>query len=374
MESQLRYQSKDKPIALIAPLNWGLGHACRDIPVIYHLKNKGYRVIAVTEEPLTSLIKKSVPDIETDLFKGPKIVYSKKSRQIARLILQIPSFIIWLQKEKRRTKELVEIYNPKIIVSDNRYGVRNKKTINILITHQLMIKTPKLLKPFEYPLHKIVNFLISKFDKCWIPDNSKENSLAGDLVYKYPLPNNCHLTGTLSRFNSAIVLKPLKEKEAEVIKKYDVAVILSGPQPQKSIFKAAIKKIFKKSDYKVLMVTGEPHSKTSKLCNNIYEIPHLSDALFKLLLQNNIVIISRSGYTTIMDLWYFNKSAILVPTPGQTEQEYLAELHKKRHTIITQKKLQNIDDQTLISYHHNKRAENNAQNRSQNYNNTFIIN
>ncbi|MDR2928566.1 MAG: hypothetical protein LBV41_10300 [Cytophagaceae bacterium] len=318
-------------VILICPLYWGLGHASRDIPVIRRLLKHNYRVIVAGEQPVLDLVSAEFPCIETELLQGKHILYSKGNSQTLQLLRQLPSALLWVYREKKLTAELVKKYNPVCIISDNRYGVRHPKVKSVIITHQLMLKLPRLRKWFEKPVNSLIKRLVSQFDLCWIPDNLPPYSLAGDLAHKYPLPANARFTGALSRFMDAYPSCFSSEK-------YDVLVIISGPEPQRTLLQTMLIEKLSSENVKCLMVAGTlKEQDVPPSPSNIKIVPHLESSALAGYIANTPIVISRSGYTTIMDLWFLQKSAVLIPTPGQTEQEYLAKRsHLFYHTFLSQ--------------------------------------
>jgi UDP:flavonoid glycosyltransferase YjiC (YdhE family) len=321
---------------LVCPLNWGLGHATRDIPIIRRLQLMGYKVIVATESPLKELLKEAVPGLIFEDFPGPVITYSKSNLLIIKLLRQLPFWIKWLKKEQAIIYKLVQKHQPRIILSDNRYGARHPKVRSIIITHQLMIKLPSGLKWAEPLVHRLILNLVNRFDECWIPDFEKGRSLAGDLAHLYPLPTNAHLIGPLSRFMDTPLPKSSPDPH------YECLAVLSGPEPQKSQLKSLLVQKLKQCAFKSLIITGEPNLQQE---NNVYKtnvvnlLPHLNEEKLAQLIVSTPTFIARSGYTTIMDLYYLNKNALLVPTPGQSEQSYLANYHARQHQYITQKNI-----------------------------------
>jgi uncharacterized protein (TIGR00661 family) len=332
-------QSKQKTI-LFCPLHWGWGHMTRDLPLIKAFYDNGHHVIVAASPTLLEWLNTELPQIETTLFKGPEIRYSKKGFAISKFFLQLPNFVGWLSKEKKRTFELTAKFHPDLIVSDNRYGARHPKVFSAIITHQLMIKLPFFLKWLEYPLHLFIKWLIGKFDECWIPDFSKKNSLAGDLVHKYSLPSNAKLIGPLSRFD-----QDNEQKKIRSATRYSVLGIISGPEPQRTILEKKLKIILQNIKGQATIISGKIDGKAEKKSPqpSIRFYGHLPSSEMLSLIDNHQYIIARPGYSTLMDMYFINKQLIMVPTPGQTEQEYLAEYNAKRGYIkIPQAELQNF--------------------------------
>ena len=199
------------------------------------------------------------------------------------------------------------------VISDNRFGLHNQQIPCIYMTHQLLIKTGNWLT--GKIAQKIHWHFIKKYNACWVPDDQM-NGLAGDLSHPPSVPPHTKYIGPLSRF----------EKVPYLNKEYDCLIILSGPEPQRSIFEKIILHDLKNVDGAILLVRGLPGMKEKLIIDNdsVKIVNHLPAADLNNAIQRSQVVISRSGYTTIMDLVKIQQKSILVPTPGQTEQEYLA--------------------------------------------------
>lgn len=321
---------------LFCPLDWGMGHATRITPIIKSYIDEGFNPIVATSETLIPYFEDIFPNIETTIFEGPKIKYQKGKSFTLKAITQIPNWVRWIFLEKKRCKQLVGKYNPILIISDNRYGARNKSCYSTIITHQPFVILPKKIRFLEPLTHAFINFLITKFDQCWIPDFPKERSLTGKLTQKKALPKNAKHIGILSRF----MILPTKYKNKKSTLNSDILVILSGPEPQKSILKTKLIDALKYyTEKKIIFVLGEPDSIPNKIIeqkHNIVFYNHLSLELFYEAINNTKNIISRAGYSSIMDYHFLDKNAILIPTPGQTEQEYLGHHLSTTFPIIIQ--------------------------------------
>lgn len=304
---------------LIAPLDWGLGHATRCIPIIrYLLERKCEVVIAADGRPLL-LLQKEFPLLEFVVMPGYNISYPKNGSMVLKMASQIPKILSGIKREHQQLKKIVNEKKIDAVISDNRFGLWSSEVPCAFITHQLMIKSPF----GENLIHKLNKNYISKYSECWIPDCERENSLSGDLSHKFPLPKNAKYIGLLSRFFDGAQ----KDKA-----KYDLLVILSGPEPQRTLFE---KKIIgqlttfslkrKEAVGKVLIVQGITEKKERRNVSESVEIvSHLtSEELQKEILSSEIIL-CRPGYSSVMDLAVLCKKAIFIPTPGQTEQEYLA--------------------------------------------------
>ncbi len=315
---------------LICPLDWGLGHATRCIPVIRILLQKGAEVIIAVDNRPFDLFKKEFPALEFIRFKGYNIHYPDSGSMMFKMLFSIPEILKGIKAEHRTLEKIIAEKKINAVISDNRFGCWNKNIKSIFITHQLMIKSPVA----EKLLHRINLSYIKNYDECWVPDTAGENNLSGDLSHKYPLPKNTFFIGALSRFpviareerpKQSLNLTDLKQNETGN-NIYDVTAIISGPEPQRSIFEKKITEQLLKTNLKALVVCGITEGEIKKESkNNIEFISHLATNEMQEAILNSKIIIARSGYSTIMDLATLGKKAIFVPTPGQTEQEYLAE-------------------------------------------------
>lgn len=299
---------------LICPLEWGLGHATRCIPVIRLLLEKKAEVFIAADGQAYELLKKEFPSLEIIRLKGYAVSYPLKGSMVFKMLSSIPSILKGIRREHQDLQRIISSKKIDVVISDNRFGCYGKGTKNIFITHQLMIKSPF----GEGTLKKINRHYIDKYDECWIPDlNGKEN-LAGDLSHIDPMPEHCHYIGPLSRFQNS--------KPVQGIKRYDIMAVISGPEPQRTLFERIVFEELKKSGLNSLMVLGQPSEQRSEEKVKIEMVSHLGTAEMEQALLSSDIILCRSGYSSIMDLSVLGKKAIFVPTPGQTEQEYLSKL------------------------------------------------
>jgi uncharacterized protein (TIGR00661 family) len=316
------------PRILVAPLDWGLGHATRCIPIINELIKQNCEVFIAANKAPYFLLKKEFPPIVFLRINSYKIQYSRNRRWLSfKLLLQFPKVILSVWKENAWLEKIINEHRIDAVISDNRFGFYNKRIPCVYITHQLQIKTGNAIT--EKIARKIHYYFIKKYSNCWVPD-FKENGLAGKLSHPADIPSNVLYIGPLSRF----------EKINDVPKIYTLLISLSGPEPQRTIFEKMILTQLKTFKKKVLLVRGLPgeNKKLQGDMKSIEIVNHLPAAELNIAFQQSEMIISRSGYSTIMDLVKLGKNAILVPTPGQTEQEYLSNylLEKKYFYSVQQ--------------------------------------
>ncbi len=306
---------------LVAPLNWGLGHASRCIPIINELLNHDFEVIITAKGRSFHLLKQEFPKLEFIKLEGQNIKYPNKIPLSVSIFFQIPKILYSIYREHKNLKKTIKKCNIDGVISDNRYGLFNKEIPTIFITHQLQIQSPFL----KNILLIINHFFINKFNQCWIVDN-KRIRLAGELSIPDTSLKNYRFIGTLSRF------KYYKTKKI-----FDLCFILSGPEPQRTFFEKKIKKELKNYKGKYLLILGKTESKKLEFSENIKTLNYAtSKDLNNYILQSELII-SRSGYSTIMDLYKLSAKAVFIATPGQTEQEYLSKKLKSEQICYSEK-------------------------------------
>ncbi len=230
-----------------------------------------------------------------------------------KILQQIPKIIAAIKKEHRWLVAAVTKYNFDIVFSDNRFGLYHSNSTSIFITHQLTIKAP-----YRWP-EKIIQQLnyrfINRFSECWVPDYAGKLNIAGILSHPLHLPRKpVRYIGPLSRLR----------KTGNFNIQYKWLIVLSGPEPQRSMLETMLLKAFTALQQPVLLVRGLP-GETAVLSAPLHctVVNHLPAIKLQQAFAQSAYIISRSGYTTVMEILALQKKAILIPTPGQTEQEYL---------------------------------------------------
>ncbi|NVO02278.1 MAG: glycosyltransferase [Bacteroidetes bacterium] len=310
---------------LVCPLDWGLGHATRCIPIIRILIERGNKVIIASDNLPMEILRQEFPNTQTIKLEGYNIRYPKKISMTWKMLISSPKILYSIITEHKKLKRIIKEYKIDIVISDNRYGLWNKNIQSIFITHQLRILSPIRNKIIENFLQKINFFFINKYDECWIPDFEGEENLSGELSHNIKLKQkkNIFYVGPLSRFFE----KPNNDTKAI----YNFTAIFSGPEPQRTIFQDLVINEMKGTSLKGNIIEGMPGKDISiKKFENLNIYSHLNSSDLEKMISNSEVIICRSGYSSIMDLCVLNKKAILVPTPGQTEQEYLADYFKEK--------------------------------------------
>ena len=301
----------NKKTILVAPLNWGLGHTTRCIPIIQELLLNDFNVIIASDGNALNLLGKEFPNIETLELPSYNITYPKNGNLLKwNLLLKLPSIRKAIASEKKIIQKLVSEKKIHGIISDNRFGVRSSKIPSVYITHQLNVLSGKT----TFITSKIHQNSIKKFDECWVPDIKGYKNLSGELsLFNNPSISVKHL-GILSRMKKRVLPK-----------KYDILILLSGPEPQRTFLEKKLIEEFKNDSKSILLIQGlvEKEVKTHSI-GNINCVNYMIAKNLETAINQSELIIARSGYTTIMDLSVLEKKAFFIPTPGQFEQEYLA--------------------------------------------------
>lgn len=301
---------KNKKV-LITPLNWGLGHATRCIPIINKLLSNNCQVILACDGAPLLLLQKEFPALKSYTLPCYNITYTKNPSLFKlKLFYKGLSLVPILKKEKKVIKEIILSEGVEVLISDNRFGVYSSSIKSIYITHQLNVKAGFYSKIATYLHSKIYK----KYDEVWIPDfNNAELALAGKLSQK-DIKNKIYIN-PISRF-----------KKLNVEEDIDYLFLLSGPEPQRTLLENIFyKEISKEKTKSIVFVRGQlEHNEEVIFDNNVTIYNFATSSNLENLINRSKVVVCRAGYTTIMDLAYLNKKAFLIPTPGQDEQEYLA--------------------------------------------------
>jgi uncharacterized protein (TIGR00661 family) len=297
---------------LVAPLNWGLGHATRCIPIIKALISCGFEPIIGSDGEALELLRKEFPDVLAIELPSYNINYSKQKAFFkVKLLKDTPKILGAINAEKKATEHIVKTYRIAGIISDNRWGVYNKTVPCAIITHQLNVLSGHTTWLSTW-IHK--RFL-KNFDVCWVPDVAGENNLSGILGHPHKSETPIKYIGPLSRF---------LKKDTEQINK--LLVVLSGPEPQRTLLYKKLLKELKNSNDKVTMVKGIVENKQIiETVGQMTVYNYMTSKELEKTIHESELVISRSGYSSIMDMAKLGKKAFFIPTPGQYEQEYLAE-------------------------------------------------
>jgi hypothetical protein len=320
--------SFSKKTVLLAPLHWGLGHATRCIPIIHELLRLQCNVLVAANGAPKTLLQQEFPQLQYIDSPACNIRYARSRFWLAfGLLLQLPRLLSTIKKENQWLRQTVTDYGIDAVISDNRYGLWHPHIPTVFITHQLQVQTG-LRGIGEAMLRKWQYRFINRFTQCWVPDcENPVQSLAGRLSHPGKMPAiPVHYLGALSRFT---------QQEMPVM--CHLLILLSGPEPQRSVFEYQMLHQLNGVKFSTLLVRGLPQDASPlKIKNpNIIILNHLPANDLNKALALSQYVLCRSGYTSVMDLLKLGKKTIMVPTPGQTEQEYLARFLQAQGFITT---------------------------------------
>lgn len=339
-------------------MDWGLGHASRCVPVIRAFMEAGCRVVVAASGRGAELLKRE-PGIYGGLltivpFPGFTVSYSR-SFLFLKLLLQIPSFLYHMRAEKKMLGRLVREHGIGLVISDNRYGLVHPEVPSVMITHQLNPLLPPPLRILQRPVSMIIRGWVRRFDECWIPD-CREEPACKKLIRGWERLPAVFFTGWLSRFPHAAAHAFNEDARHGAVPdggspeglrrelrpfRYKVLFLLSGPEPQRTVLEGIILRKTENAGQKCLLVRGLPDGPHGTEKRGDTEIVSFLDSA-KLLraVGESELIVCRSGYSSVMDMLVTGKDALLVPTPGQTEQEYLGKRlgRKGWFTVVAQKR------------------------------------
>lgn len=319
---------------LLAALNWGLGHASRSIPLIQILQQAGHQLLIASDGQALDLLKKNFPDLDFLELPPFQIEYDSALGANAAIFFKGPSLMKYIRKENRFLTQWLEQeqFKPDLIISDNRYGIYHPEIPSVLITHQLKIKHSLLANAADLLLKK----LLKHFDECWLPD-LEDHLLSGDLSRNSSIKIPLKFIGPLSQFQiESDLSNPDSTAQATL-------AILSGPEPNRSRLEKKLIDQALRDQIPLRLVRGTQLAAAEGIMD--HDEIKVFDFLERDALRNEIekakLIICRSGYSSIMDLFYLKKPAILIPTSQHSEQEYLAKYHQEQgyFTSISEKDL-----------------------------------
>ncbi|MBN2202374.1 hypothetical protein JW777_10500 [bacterium] len=306
---------------LYCVLNWGLGHATRSIPVIRALRGRGDRVIIASTDRSLALLRGEFPDCRFVDLPDYNIRYSRtRAGLLPGLLLQMPGIFHRLRQEQASVETLVDRFRPDAVVSDNRYGCYSTRVPSHFMTHQLRFQVPAGFGRAAVISEIFNRFCFQRYRTVWVPDDAGSPNLSGELSHACRLAGHpkVHYVGPLTSLESG---RPDRRREDA-----DILFIISGPEPQRTVFERIVLERIGEVKGRKVVVLGKPEAAAGGSPENTADAivhPHLKRRELIPLMRRARLVVCRSGYSTLMELAAMGKAAILVPTPGQTEQEYL---------------------------------------------------
>jgi len=302
----------NKTRVLVAVLNWGLGHATRSIPVVRELLQQQCEVVLASDGAALELLRQEFPQLEACSYPPYNIRYATAAWQLPWVLArQLPGILRTIEAEQKLTRKLVVEKDIRLIISDNRYGVYHPSVTSVWLGHQLQLLMPAGWQWAAGALNKVHNRLLDKFDEFWVPDYAR-SLLTGRLSSSN---RPVQYVGVLSRFRAPV---PPPERP------YPLVAVLSGPEPQRTLLENALRRQLALLPVHGLLVRGTGTNSHIRTANGYDEVDFMPTEPLNRLMYHARLVVARSGYSTIMDLCRLGKSALLIPTPGQPEQQYLA--------------------------------------------------
>lgn len=308
---------------LIAPLDWGLGHTTRCVPIIRHLIALGHHPVFAGNATQRTFINRSLDGIDCIHLDGYNVSYSSWNKYAqAGLLSQLPGLYKVINEEHKWLARIANELRPDGIIADNRYGLFHAGTPSVIITHQLQVLSG-MGRIVDGMLRKLHYKYLNRFGQVWVPDAAGAVNLGGMLAHPATLPTQCNYIGLLSRFAGTAAGRAHNNT---------LLVLLSGSEPQRTALSRLLwGQLGNYNAGHVIFVEGSDDAQQPAVVPpHITYHKRLAHEDLAPLLQNAAMVICRSGYSTLMDLAALNKKAIVIPTPGQTEQMYLgSQLHDK---------------------------------------------
>lgn len=310
---------------LIAPLDWGAGHTTRCIPIIRYLLSEGHNVFAAGNSSQQIILAEVFGNkIQLLSLEGYNITYSPLNKFAqAGLLLQMPRVVQVIKQEHQWLQRVAKEYKIDAVISDNRYGLYQPNIPCVIMTHQLRVLSG-MGNLADNVVQRLHYHYLNRFSATWIVDVAGEESLAGKLSHTTPLPDNARYIGLLSRFanNGFDYHSPSADT---------LLMLLSGPEPQRSILSRILWQEAVQHSGKIFFAEGNDNTNApTEIPQHIQYHKRLGGEALQNAISHAKMVICRSGYSTLMDLAATGKKAILIPTPGQTEQEYLGKMmHEK---------------------------------------------
>lgn len=322
---------------LLSPLDWGLGHAARCIPLIGSFLNQGSEVTVFASIQLIGFLRIRFPDINYIEDKTPSFSYGLNGTDFFRLAGMALRMKRAVRAENKICEEICVQDKYDLVVSDNRYGFRYNGIKSVLITHQLQPIPPPFLRFGNQVMKRFLSNIYKSFQEVWVPDFSAFPGLGGRLSHPEPAIPGVRYLGPLSRFSEFPAAKTQPDP-------YSVLILTSGPAKHRNEMAEKLSDIFSNKDCRISVAGTELNNRSDIRC---FESP--SDIELLTLIRESGIIVSHSGYSTVMDLFEAGRSAILFPTRGQTEQQYLAQLHSDSFVVAKR-----FNDIAAIAEDHNK--------------------
>ncbi|MFZ0391883.1 MAG: glycosyltransferase family protein [Calditrichia bacterium] len=325
---------------LFAILDMGLGHATRSLPVIRRLQKDNHRLFLASSGRALQFLKQEMPDAA--FLKLPSYGFQYLSRGVSLLHLgsQVPHFLRAVRAEQRLVEKWIGEYNIRRVISDHRYGCFSREVPAYFISHQLRFAAPRHFYPLEFTGAWFNDQFHRRFSAVLVPDLPFQGGgfICGRLARPFKVGKKYCYCGPLSSIN------PEEGAKQEI----DLFISISGPEPQRTVLEEIIRQQLPALKGNIVMALGKPESvevKRFSECITIYD--HPARRQMQQLLNRSRMVVCRSGFSTLMELAVLGKPALLIPTPGQTEQLYLSRRLAKKGWFLS-KDQNNLDLPTAL--------------------------
>lgn len=307
--------------------SWGLGHATRSLPVIRKLISEKNNLTVISNGRSLEVLKKELGEEITyvDIPDYPMLLSENTRQFLAKSMVYWPVFIKRIEDGLAALQKILNKKHYDCIISDARYDMYSKKIPSFFISHQMRIMNPLQIKMFERAMERFNMFFFKRYIGIIVPDY-KENNLSGNLSHNLMRidENRIHYVGVLSDFTK----RPMK-------KDIDYLISISGPEPQRSILEEKLASQTHDLPGNVVMTLGKAEDYSIKKKDKLTTYSFVTKELREELLNKTKMVISRSGYSTLMDVAVVGTKALFIPTPGQIEQEYLSQYHNQLGTFYS---------------------------------------
>jgi uncharacterized protein (TIGR00661 family) len=322
--------------------SWGFGHATRSLPVLRKLIKEDHTITVISHGRTLKLLQKELDDAVSyrDIPDYPMLISKNTEQFVAKSMIYWPYFIKRMESSLQQLKKILETTPCDRIISDGRYDMYSKSIPSVFISHQMRIMNPLRFKPFERGSETFNLFFFKRFRDIIVPDY-KDNNLTGDLSHNLQKidESKIHYVGLLSDF-----------AKKDLTKDIDYFFSISGPEPQRSYLEQAIMDQIEDIDGQIVLTLGKTEEQSTPQLDNVQIYPYLPKEKREDILNRSKLVISRSGYSTIMDLAVIGTKALMIPTPGQIEQQYLAAYLSGKNLChqVSQKSL-NLERDTALA-------------------------
>jgi uncharacterized protein (TIGR00661 family) len=310
---------------LVSPLSWGLGHATRDLPIIRHLLDRGHEVTVAACGRAFSLLQRELPQCEFVKLDDYPSPYSAGRYFVPKFLAMAPLMLWAIEMESLHVRKILRHKKFDMILSDNRFRVRSRHIPSFVIAHQLRFMTPPAVHYMDF-VTEFFNYLyLSPFDRIIVPDVADETTnLAGRLAHQMHWLKNSKKV-----YYAGIISSVTKRTVAQDI---DLFISISGPEPQRSqLEKIILDRVGDLKAGRIVITLGKPEVKETRQLSDRITVHGFLDRDGQGEMMNRAqLVVCRSGYTTVMELAELGKKALFIPTPGQTEQEYLGRYYAER--------------------------------------------